>query len=388
MGIKAQRWAVFTTLLPISDDQNRREKMTTAVIDLCRDGAVKYVFIRPLYYDLFTFTKQYPDGVTSGIHRYENRPVLASKYYKIPWLNLGNVIKLWWTLRSTKAVGVTAHMFDSIILVAILKLFWSRLRFKAVLHSSDVGFLQHPIKRVILRYALTRAESVGFRSHGIRRRVEALCPLDNAYPEILFSGVDISCQPAPVVAQSETRHQLTLVCVGKLTRRKNIDLVVHALHRIGSRLGSWRLIVIGQGEERDTLERLAAELGLTKRIMFLGWQPKATVVQYYRHAQCLVLPSAPETLGLVYLEALSCGCLVLGTKEWGVWGHVPAAYSEFVNPSIRGVANGILAIVHKRQAVSRQEVATYARKHFDPKDAAAIYERFTLTSSSSIQTSD
>jgi glycosyltransferase involved in cell wall biosynthesis len=109
-----------------------------------------------------------------------------------------------------------------------------------------------------------------------------------------------------------------LLYVGALTRGKGLDVLLRALFRVPS-IG---LDVVGRGPQEDEWRALVDDLGLGDRIAFLGSRPASEVAGMYALARAVVIPSrAPETFGLVGVEAMSHGAptiasLVGGIGEW------------------------------------------------------------------------
>lgn len=113
--------------------------------------------------------------------------------------------------------------------------------------------------------------------------------------------------------------ELRLLYVGRLVPTKGLAYAIEALGRIG--LKGWRLDVLGDGEERERLQRQVLELGLEQSVHFHGRVPRETVDEYYGRADAFVFPSLREPSGNVVFEALSHGLPVLACDRGGP-GHV------------------------------------------------------------------
>ena len=97
--------------------------------------------------------------------------------------------------------------------------------------------------------------------------------------------------------------------VGRLDMKtKGQDLTLRALAEIERRREGLRIpvVFVGEGSDRGVLEALAAELGLSDRVHFAGWQPE--VAPFMTRATALVLPSRYEGWPNVLVEAMACGC--------------------------------------------------------------------------------
>ena len=109
-----------------------------------------------------------------------------------------------------------------------------------------------------------------------------------------------------------------VLCVGRLSREKGHADLLQALALLRQTEGapSFRLVLVGDGRERERLVRLAARLDLSGSVIFAGHQ--TNVRPYYAMATLLVLPSHTEGSPNVVLEALSAGLPVVATDVGGV----------------------------------------------------------------------
>jgi glycosyltransferase involved in cell wall biosynthesis len=77
-----------------------------------------------------------------------------------------------------------------------------------------------------------------------------------------------------------------------------------------------RLVIAGDGNSRQQLEKKADDC-LPGRTIFLGKIPRQDLYKYYSGADIFAFPGIEESLGMVYLEAQSCGLPVVATQDWG-----------------------------------------------------------------------
>ncbi len=101
-----------------------------------------------------------------------------------------------------------------------------------------------------------------------------------------------------------------VIAVGRLVRAKGFDILLKAFSRVVQKLDA-RLIIVGDGPEREPLERLARDLVLETRVSFAGFQRNPHA--YMSRADVFVLSSRHEGLPVVLLEAIACGAPVIAT---------------------------------------------------------------------------
>jgi glycosyltransferase involved in cell wall biosynthesis len=112
----------------------------------------------------------------------------------------------------------------------------------------------------------------------------------------------------------DVAEEFVAVAIAHLIPDKGIDLAVRALAQLPENVVLW---VVGQGPEQGNLQSLAQDLGLGRRIRFLG--PRRNVEPFLQAADCALCPSVwAEAAGLVILEALGCGLPVVASRTGGI----------------------------------------------------------------------
>jgi glycosyltransferase involved in cell wall biosynthesis len=117
-------------------------------------------------------------------------------------------------------------------------------------------------------------------------------------------------------------ESFTLVVIGNLTKNKGVGLVLRAFQYLLKTNGSARLTMVGDGPERASLERLAGELGVSRRVRFLGRVDPQTVPEILAESSAMVLASSGEGRPNVVLEAMAAGVPVIASDIDGVRGLI------------------------------------------------------------------
>jgi glycosyltransferase involved in cell wall biosynthesis len=160
------------------------------------------------------------------------------------------------------------------------------------------------------------------RDATVRRAAHVVCP--SAYmAELAVSwGVPddrVSVLPNPAPRPDEAAPvaldaRPALVFAGRLTAAKDLETLLRALADVPAAT----LTIVGDGEERASLESLAAQLGVAERVRFLGARPRAEVLGLAAAADAVVLTSAWENFPHGLVEALAMGTPVVATRVGGV----------------------------------------------------------------------
>jgi glycosyltransferase involved in cell wall biosynthesis len=120
--------------------------------------------------------------------------------------------------------------------------------------------------------------------------------------------------------------------VGKLEKRlffKGLNFLIKAMNELNEKI---ELIVIGEGELKESYKKLAKNLGVGNRVKFLGYVKENELRKWYSKVDCLVLPSISklESFGLVALEAMSMKVPVIVTNVCGISSIVKDSNSGIV----------------------------------------------------------
>jgi glycosyltransferase involved in cell wall biosynthesis len=106
--------------------------------------------------------------------------------------------------------------------------------------------------------------------------------------------------------------------VGRLHQVKAVDVLLKSWKDIYAAFPDTELWIVGDGPERQNLQGIAGELGISARAKFLGPKTQAELPTLYRDARVVVLPSRREGLPIGLLEAGACGALSISTRIPGI----------------------------------------------------------------------
>lgn len=110
-----------------------------------------------------------------------------------------------------------------------------------------------------------------------------------------------------------------LLTVSRLAQEKNVTFLLESLALFKSRYSRpFRMIIVGDGPDRNAYERLCRELGLADEVVFTGMLPNEETAAYFAAADAFCFASKTETQGIVVLEAFAGGTPVLALRASGV----------------------------------------------------------------------
>ncbi len=170
----------------------------------------------------------------------------------------------------------------------------------------------------LLVQMLRAADWVGAVSQAMLDDVHALSPQVRARSSLTYNGLTLPTLQ-PVSLPDEAFEAPRLLCVGRVVHDKGFDVALTAFAAVARRFPHARLIIAGDGDARDGLQRLAVELGVSHAVEFMGWVPPDDVPALMNGATLVIMPSRwREPFGLVALQAAQMARAVVATRVGGL----------------------------------------------------------------------
>lgn len=133
---------------------------------------------------------------------------------------------------------------------------------------------------------------------------------------VIPNAVDVSEFAGPQAAREASAPYV--FTAGRLVRQKGLDVLLRAYADAAPALGSRRLVIAGDGPERDALERQAAGLQLGQRVTFTGAVGRGRLTELLRGADAFAFPSRREAFGIALLEAMAAGVPAVAARVGGI----------------------------------------------------------------------
>jgi glycogen synthase len=165
---------------------------------------------------------------------------------------------------------------------------------------------------------------------------------------------------------SYIKRDLDLVFVGRLVSDKGVDCLLRSLALLREEGLSPKLSIIGEGPERHKLDQLCLELKLYNQVTFFGAKSQPEVSNLLRRHQILVVPTLiAEGFGVVALEGLASGCLVIGSELGGLPEAIGPGGMTFPNGDPVALAKSLVNALRDVDfaATRSSEVAAHLAKH-------------------------
>ncbi|PPS42808.1 glycosyltransferase family 4 protein [Chroococcidiopsis sp. TS-821] len=152
----------------------------------------------------------------------------------------------------------------------------------------------------------------------------------------------------------EVSRDRELVFLGRLVSDKGVDLLITALGNLKKEYSlTPRLTIIGAGPEENLLRNLAATLEVSSQVNFVGTKTGTELVKLLNSHKIMVVPSRwSEPFGVVALEGIACGCVVVGSEGGGLKDAIGPCGITFPNGDVKALTQILAKLLTDRQALA------------------------------------
>ncbi|MGB3533817.1 MAG: glycosyltransferase family 4 protein [Microcoleaceae cyanobacterium] len=210
---------------------------------------------------------------------------------------------------------------------------------KAKQESATFNFLKAIGRAILPGYTETykKADQVLM---GSTYTLEHLKNLFHLHPEQvrLFheNGIEQESMSSLKKSQSSDSQSINLLFVGRLVPYKCADILIEAVSQLKPSIKEKvKLTIVGDGSERQQLERTVQRFKLDRIVTFTGWVEQKDTLNYYRQADIFCFPSIREFGGAVVLEAMACGLPSIVVNYGGIGEYVTEKTGFKIEPISR-----------------------------------------------------
>ena len=148
------------------------------------------------------------------------------------------------------------------------------------------------------------------------------------------------------IKSSSNSAKKSLLYIGYFTEKKRLDRLLNLVHELSKTRDDFCLTFVGDGPEREKLQRQVEQLQIQNLVQFAGFRQKEELPKYLAEAYCFLFPSEYDVWGLVLVEAMSAGVACLSSIYSG-------ATQDLIQDGVNGYAvnfedeDKILDIINK-----------------------------------------
>ena len=216
--------------------------------------------------------------------------------------------------KNTVSVDIIHLHTHTYILTALFLKFLFKAPVVAGFHGTDLIRMEsHPIMQKLLQYV----DKILYVSTAMEEKLLNYFPQEKT--QYIGNFVDLSF----FTPTREARSNIFLA-VGNLRWQKDFSTLLNAFYLVAEKLPNYQLLIVGEGPDREKLEKKIEELHLEDQVFMPGTKNRQEVCQLFRTCRTLVLSSVAEGFPKVIIEAMACQTPVIATEA----GDCPSVVSK------------------------------------------------------------
>ena len=245
------------------------------------------------------------------------------------------------------------------------------------LHGTDITLVgNHPTYKEAVTFSINESDIVTSVSESLKKDTLRLFRIDKDIKVIPnFTNIKKSKETSPckrtVMAKPE---ELIVTHISNFRKVKRIDDVVRIFYGIQQKLPA-KLIMVGDGPEREIADQLCKDLGIKSKVLFLG--NTSDIDRILCFTDLFLLPSASESFGLSALEAMAAGVPVVSSNTGGLPEVNEEGVSGYLCPigDVKAMAEKAIYILEDKARLAQfKQNARKVAERFDEDKIVPMYE--------------
>lgn len=247
------------------------------------------------------------------------------------------------------------------------------------LHGTDITLVgNHPFYKTAVTFSINKSDIVTSVSKSLKDDTLKLFNITNeivVIPNFIELNKTIDNDKIPcyrsIIAKSNER---VITHISNFRKVKRIPDIIKIFYKIQAAMPA-KLMMVGDGPEKEHAERLCTELGISDKVIFFGNSSEIDKILSY--TDLFLLPSETESFGLAALEAMACGVPVISSNSGGLPEVNFDGISGYLSDvgDVDSMATNALKILSDDFTLNQFKVnALETAKQFDIKNILPMYE--------------
>ncbi|UUC44990.1 N-acetyl-alpha-D-glucosaminyl L-malate synthase BshA [Flavobacterium cerinum] len=254
-----------------------------------------------------------------------------------------------------------------------------RIPMVTTLHGTDITLVgNHPFYKPAVCFSINKSDVVTSVSHSLREETYRLFDIKKEI-EVIPNFIEIDknridenspCHRSLMA----TKEEKIITHISNFRKVKRIPDVVKIFNEIQKEIPS-KLMMVGDGPEKEVAEKLCDDLGITDKVIFFGNSSEIDKILCY--SDLFLLPSETESFGLAALEAMACGVPVISSNSGGLPEVNRQGYSGYLSDvgNVQEMAaNAVSILSDDQKLLNFKKNALEVSKEFDIMNILPVYE--------------
>ncbi len=247
------------------------------------------------------------------------------------------------------------------------------------LHGTDITLVgNHPFYKPAVTFSINKSDFVTSVSQSLKEDTLKLFNIKKEI-QVIPNFIELDkikkedkspCQRS-VMANDEER---IITHISNFRKVKRIPDIIAIFNKIQKEIPA-KLMMVGEGPEKEKAEQLCRELGIQDKVIFFGNSNEIDTILC--QTDLFLLPSKTESFGLVALEAMACGVPVISSNAGGLPEVNKDGFSGYLSEvgDVDGMANNALKILKNQTDLDQfKKNALITAQQFDIKKILPLYE--------------
>ena len=229
----------------------------------------------------------------------------------------------------------------------------------------DVGVLKKSVYRLADRATEAVVDRFIVVSEALRKMLIENRGIDHHRVVRIYNGIELNryapgnIDPGAKETASGSAEEILIGCFGRLVWQKGFETLIRAIPDVVSKVAAVRFVIVGEGMDRDRLEKLAGEIGVRSRLTFTGFA--GDIRPWLSRVDVVAIPSLQEGFPMITLEAMAMAKPIVATNISGIDEQLCHSRSALLVPpgSVSALSEALSTLARNRQLA--QELGKEAR---------------------------
>ena len=272
------------------------------------------------------------------------------------------------------------HAYAGYMAKQMLKAEGIKIPMVTTLHGTDITLVgNHPFYKPAVSFSINKSDVVTSVSQNLKDETYKLFNIKreiHVIPNFIeLDKIKIDSNIACHRSVMANENEKIITHISNFRKVKRIPDVIQIFYKIQQQIPS-KLMMVGDGPEKEIAENLCQELGISDRVIFFGNSNEIDKILSY--TDLFLLPSETESFGLAALEAMAWGVPVISSNSGGLsevnFEGVSGFLSDVGNTD-EMAQNAIKILSNETKLAEFKQNALAVAKQFDIKNIVPIYEK-------------
>lgn len=272
------------------------------------------------------------------------------------------------------------HAYAGYMAKQMLKAEGIKIPMVTTLHGTDITLVgNHPFYKPAVSFSINKSDVVTSVSQNLKDETYKLFNIKreiHVIPNFIeLDKIKIDSNIACHRSVMANENEKIITHISNFRKVKRIPDVIEIFYKIQKQIPS-KLMMVGDGPEKEIAENLCQKLGISDRVIFFGNSNEIDKILSY--TDLFLLPSETESFGLAALEAMAWGVPVISSNS----GGLPEVNFEGISGYLSNVGNtdemaqnAIKILSNETKLAEFKENAFAVAKQFDIKNIVPVYEK-------------